>query len=264
MFNIKNFIPIFNIMLPDFSEIEKRIAEGFLLEELEARLRPTSEESTWANSSGGGFLAPDESLMEVVRNDYETLRFLGKDYVQMTQIASNVLEQSRRETFVRGNRLTRGARRFLAEHLRPTAGIDRKKYNLMRVGSFGHQSCPWNCNGQDSYGYPTSGSGHVYVMERGKETSDLMEKYLQIQIESSDREFPELSFNEAQEARRKVLRELERSIGIDFGGMDRVLYLSAFTVVTDLTPHLIGSHYFFEGDASYRTEPVKLLKLVGI
>ena len=48
---------------------------------------------------------------------------------------------------------------------------------------------------------------------------------------------------------------------VEFGGMDRVLYLSAFTVITDLTPHLIASHHFFQGDSSYRTDPRKLLQV---
>ena len=51
---------------------------------------------------------------------------------------------------------------------------------------------------------------------------------------------------------------------VDFGGLDRVLYLSAFTVITDLTPHLIATHYFFQGDASYRTDPRKLLRVAGM
>ncbi len=226
----------------DFSEIQRRITNGISVEELEARLRPQEyemKEGKWSDTSRGGFLAPNESLLGVVRADYDTLRSLGKTYEQMAQLAANFLEQV-------GKGYKGGT-----------------NFTLMRMDTMGLQSCPWGCNGRDEYEYRTSGSGHVYVVEKGNETSDLMKKHFQIQREASQMEFPELDFNEAQEARRKVLQERERSIGIDFGGMFRVSYLSAVTVITDLTPHLIASHYFFEGDSSYRTDPKKLLQVTG-
>jgi hypothetical protein len=251
----------------DFSEIQRRITNGMPIEELEARLKPQEpefKEGEWSDHSGGGFLAPDEKLIEVVRSDYDTLRVLGKNYEDMAQVAANVLEQVSREGYRGGNRLTAGVKKLLAKHWKPVANIDRKKFTPMQIMSMGSQSCPWGCSGKDESGYQTSGGNHVYVMEKGHESSGWMEKYLQIQMEAGDKEFPDLGFNEAQEARREVLRDLEKEIGIEFGGMDRVLYLSAFTVITDLTPHLIASHFFFEGDASYRTDPSKLIKVAGM
>ena len=221
----------------DFSEVQRRITNGFSVEELEARLKPQEPEfkdGEWSDHSGGGFLAPDESLIEVVRADYDTLRSLGKSYEEMAQLAANVLEQVSRESYMGGNRLTEGIRKLVARHWKPVAKIDRNKFTLMPISSMGLQSCPWGCNG-DEYGYRTSGSGHIYVMEKGKESSDLMERWI-----SGERDI------------------------VEFGGMDRVLYLSAFTVITDLTPHLIASHYFFEGDSSYRTDPRKLLQVAGM
>ncbi len=242
-----------------FSEIQRKITNGFSVEELEARLKPQGlefKDGEWPDHSEGGFLAPNERLMEVVRADYDTLHSLGKSYEEMAQIAANILEVARSECYTEGNRLAKSLKR-------PVVKMDRDKYILMPIISMGFQSCPWECK-RDKHKYRTFGPGHIYIMEKGKETSDLMEKYSQIQKEARDRKFPGLSFNEAQEARKKVLRDLEAAIGIKFGGMDRVLYLSAFTVITDLTPHLIASHYFFEGDSSYRTDPRKLLQVAGM
>ena len=61
-----------------------------------------------------------------------------------------------------------------------------------------------------------------------------------------------------------ISREKLREIGIEFGEMDRVMYLSSFLVVSDLTPHLIATHNFFQGEASYRTDPRKLLEVFGM
>ncbi len=221
----------------DFLEIQRRITGGFSVEELEARLKPQKpkfREGEWSDHSGGGFLAPHEILIKVIRADYDTLCSLGKSYEEMAQLAANYLERVSREGCRGGSRLTEGIRKLVARPWNPVAKIDRKRFTPMRIESLGFQSCPWECNG-DGYGYRTSGSGHIYVMEKGKESSDLMERFL----------------------------DGERDI-VEFGGMDRVLYLSAFTVITDLTPHLIASHYFFEGDSSYRTDPRKLLRVAGV
>lgn len=213
----------------DFSEVESRITTKFSITELEARLKPKDRESKvqeWEGQSDGGFLAPNESLMEIVRADYNLLCSLGKSYEEMAQLAANVLEQASKKNYSKGNRFAERVRKIVAKYWRPVTAFDQKKFTLMQIDSMGFQSCPWECK-KDEYGYRTSGSGHVYVME------------------ASGSKFPELNFNEAH------------------GGLSRALYLSAFTVITDLTPHLIASHYFFEGDYSYRTDPRKLLEVVN-
>lgn len=190
------------------------------IEELEARLKPREpnfREGEWSDHSAGGFLAPHESLMGVLRADYDALSSLGRTYEEMAQIADGVLKQG------------------INKRYKGTNTIDRDRFEWMPIGSGGVQTCPWGCRGIDGYGYYTSSSGHVYAMEKGKGDSDLMER----------------------------LFKGERDI-VKFGGMDRILYLSAFTVITGLTPHLIASHYFFEGDSSFRTDPRKLLQVVGL
>ncbi len=251
----------------DFSEIQRRITAGNSIEELEARLRPRKSEpreGQWSDFSRGGFLAPDERLLEVVQADYNTLCSRGKSYEEMAQVAANVLEQAGRESYHGGNRLTESVRTFAARYWRPVANIHRERFVVMPIGSFGSQSCPWECQGDDENGYPTSGSGHIHVAERGNDSSDLVERYMEIYSAAQTRKFPGLSPDDAQKARGEFLQEKEKEIGIEFGGMDRMLYLSSFTVITALTPHLIASHYFFQGDASYRTDPQKLLQIAGM
>lgn len=221
----------------DFPEIQRRITTKYSIEELEARLKPQKPEikdNAWTDISIGGFLAPNENLMEIIQSDYDTLCSLGKNYEEMAQLASNILDQSRRESyFVRGNWLTKILLSYTARHWKPLANINRKKFTITEMGSGGIQSCPWECNGKDEFGYNTYGSGQIYIIEKGKENLNLMKRWV----------------------------KGERDV-VEFGGMSRVLYLSAFTVITDLTPHLIASHYFFEGNSSYRTDPRKLLQVI--
>lgn len=258
----------------NFSEIEKRITAEIPLEELEARLRPqepTHEESTWNDHSGGGFLAPQERLLEVVRADYDTLSVLGKSYEEMAQLAAICLKQV--GEINRENLREKSWREKISRWLerKPTVvvkndgpKIDTTRFHPMLVGSFGIQSCPWGCQGLDSFGYSTLGGGHVYVREKEKQSFELMDKYEKIWDETWNMKFPELSPKDARAARERVQQERERSIGLEFGGMNRMLYLSYFTVITGLTPHLIASHYFFQGEASYRTDPKKLLQVMGL
>ena len=251
----------------DFSEIQRRITTGTSIEALEARLRPRKSEprdDQWSDFSRGGFLAPDERLLEVVQADYDTLSFLGKSYEEMAQVAANVLEQADRESYPGGNRLMQNLRTFAARYWRPVVNIHQEKFVIMPIGSFSSQSCPWECQGSDENGYPTSGSGHIYLTEKGNDSSDLLERYTQMYMDVQRKKFPGLSPDDTQKAREEFLREREKEMGIEFGGMDRMLYLSSFSVVTALTPHLIASHYFFQGDASYRTDPQKLLQIGGM
>lgn len=223
-----------------FSEIQRRITERFSVEELEARLRPQragSREDVWSDHSQGGFLAPHERLLDVVRADYDTLCALGKSYEEMAQGAAHVLEQQRRGTLY----------------------IDR--FTLLKSVGAGSQSCPWECTGKDAFGYDTNGSGHINVFEMGADIS-LANRWGEVHDAMLKRY--DQSDDHSREERRNQMREFERSIGVDFGGLDRAKYLCGFTVITDLTPHLIASHYFFQGDASYRTDPRRLLEVVGM
>ncbi len=257
-------------MLPPLSDIEKQLTGKFTLEELEARLKPRSEEeideeiekefeenpncpqknTSWHDFSTGGFLALQESLLDVVRRDYHTLQELGTDYETCARMADNILKQSSREGSVSG--LFRSIKKILAERHNPILTFDRDKYRFVHVLSAGVQTCPWGCSGRDAHGYSTVGSSNVYIVEKGKESTPLMEKYVT--------EMGKHMRSGRGKDERKILL---KNIGIEFGSMDRILYLSYHAVVTDLTPHLIATHHFFEGDASYRTDPRKLWNFVN-
>ncbi len=241
-------------MLPDITNIERRILAGTTLEALESRLKPANEGSTWSDASGGGFLAPNERLLEVVRADYETLVKMGKSYEEMAQVADRVLRQGREEkAWGNARNIRGGVRNLLRWYKERKIRVDEKKFDVIYACSAGRQGCPWNCT-EDRFGYRTQGSGHALVMSKGKEHYNLMEAYL-AEIERSDRE------DTSVEERKQKKMAFERRMGIEFGGIERMFYLSSFTVVTDLTPHLIASHYFFQGDASYRTDPEKVVAL---
>ncbi len=244
----------------DFSEIQRKVLAGIPLENLEARLRPFNHKNI-VGSSEGGFLAPDERLMDVVRADYDTLCSLGKSYREMAQLAAEINNQYERETYARGGVVMRKIRRLIAQHWKPVTKLDRKRFTFSGVLSAGFQECPWDCQGINEFGYPTASSGHVYVMEKGrersKEVSDLFRKI----CDGHDRIYEDNTLDGWDEKVR-AMSLFEESIGT-FGGLNRVSYLDAFTVITDLTPHLIASHHFFQGDACYRTDPKKLLQVTA-
>jgi hypothetical protein len=213
----------------DFLGIQKNTTGELTLEELEMRLKPKSSVNHWRDASTGGFLAPDESLIEVLKSDYSTLCSLGKDYLQMAELTSKILKQVNQNAYVSGNFVTQRIRKMLST---PIISLDNKHFDFMRIESLGHQSCPWGCRGTDQFGYTTSGVGRIYVMDKSKDLS---------------------SFN----------RIIGDESDLDaLGGLDKIMHSASFTVITDLTPHLIASHYFFQGEASYRTDPQKLLKLI--
>ena len=95
-------------------------------------------------------------------------------------------------------------------------------------------------------------------MERGKEDFESMRRYVlgrkEILLKAKEGSMSE-------EIKERWLREFERHFGVEYGGKDRLLCLHSFAIITDLTPHLIASHYFFQGEASYRTDPERLLKV---
>jgi len=201
----------------EFSEIEKRITKGICIKDLEEILRPQKPFSNdkWRDTSTGGFLAPNEKLLDVVRTDYDTLCSLGKTYGQMAKLADDIERQLWSDFQANQKSFTQKIKDYVFSTKKPViVNVDKERFNFLQMASFGSQSCPWGCTGIDEFGYHTSGCGHTVVIEKGKEKSNFMNS------------------------------------------------LSSFTVITGLTPHLIASHYFFEGNASYRTDPRKLLQLV--
>ncbi|MBS3123195.1 hypothetical protein J4437_01030 [Candidatus Woesearchaeota archaeon] len=106
----------------DFSEIQRKITSKYSIDELEARLKPGDskwKEDAWSDHSSGGFLAPTENLMDVVRADYDTLRILGKSYEEMANYASCFLKQVEKEGYHGKNALVEGISKLIAKHWKP-------------------------------------------------------------------------------------------------------------------------------------------------
>jgi hypothetical protein len=234
-----------------FDDILRKVTANLSVEELERRLKPREpvrDEGGWSDYSSGGFLAPQESFVDVMRADYDFLNSVGKSYGEMAQLAQRVLDEGYNKYRKKG--FGDGLRNLFSSRKIKVGDFDKNNFKIdAGIASGGIQSCPFGCDGNDDLGYATLGSGHIYVEKDGAEESELFEKYFEIQMETDD-----------MESEREKLRE----IGIEFGEMDRVMYLSSFLVVSDLTPHLIATHNFFQGEASYRTDPRKLLEVFGM
>ncbi len=235
------------MVLPDLSSIIANLC----VDEIEPILYPKA--LGWNDSSAGGFLAPGEKLVDVVSRDYHVLESLGVDYEQMARFAHEILKAEDAKSMkpvVKQGFLSRLFRRSASELTKPVSMFDTSRFASTLISSMGRQSCPWGC-ASDSFGYSTYGSGQVLIREKlnGVDVADpLLREYGEAQFRSLEGGPPIESW----------LKEK----GIAFGGISRVFYLSSYLVVTDLTPHLIATHHFFEGDASYRTDPVKLLNIV--
>ena len=189
---------------------------------LEAKLRPADGNNGWNDASRGGFLAPEESLLTVVRQDYDTLTTLGMDYAQMAKLAADVLKQTRKEA------MAGPVGSIIARNWRPLVRFDRKRFDVAQIGSMGAQGCPWKCDRRDAFGYQPFGSNYVYIKESGN-GDEILERYMEELRETG--------------GERDSLRTSERRAGIGFGGMDRAIYLSAFLIITDLTPHRFSPVY---------------------
>ena len=219
--------------LPELSQIVSSLDT----ERVEPRLYPAAD--CWDDSSQGGFLAPGERLVDIVVQDYETLQRLGVDYKEMAAIASDILSTPQSKGFL--------ASLFSGDIFRKKVSpYDSRVFESSHIGSMGLQSCPWGCR-MGVNGYSTAGSGQIYFNQKvnGVVRQPLMEEYAAAFLGRDKKKFS----------------EWKQEIGITFGDTERILYLSCFTVVTDLTPHLISKHFFFQGDASFRTDPAKLLEV---
>ena len=118
-------------------------------------------------------------------------------------------------------------KRLLPKREAPETRYDKNRFMVMAVGSCGFQDCPWGCH-EDKFGYPTYSGTHTYIFEK----------------DSSGK--PPINAEEVGDE-----------------GANTYLSKKAFLVVTGLTPHLIASHGFFEGNTPYRTNPERLLEFIN-
>ena len=219
-------------MLPEFYEIEKQLTGKYSLKELEARLRSGkcgSDNKIWKNMSSAGFITSDESLIEVVKKDYEFLKDMSIDYKQMAEMAEKILKQAWSNN--KTTKIDRLLQNIGLKKLNCEEVYDPSKFDVILPPSFGSQSCPWGCEGTDEFGYKTHGSGHIFVHKKNHEEDE--DRIITLQNQFGDMNGLYLYYNET----------------------------SAVTI-TALTPHLIAEHHFFQGNTCYRTDPQKLLEFV--
>jgi len=108
--------------------------------------------------------------------------------------------------------------------------------------SCGVQGCPWYCTSKYE---PASDVIFIYHQEIHKEDIRVMENLFFSEFASKEDPLIPYRIRKAHE-NRHFLRE-------------------RFGVVTQMHPHLIGEHYFFEGlESPYRADPVVLIKALGI
>lgn len=251
-------------MMPRLSDIEKELIRNTSLEDLEMKLKPQEEGHPWKDASGGGFLAPDEKLLQVIRRDHKTLIDLGKNYQEMAKICHDFLQDNKKldRSQTRTQRiLAKLIGMIFSEADHRLIKYDRERFGTRKIFSMGSQSCPWGCK-EDKDGYEIAGNGHIYIMNK-TDTGDLEKRYLKGMWEMMKKEYPDMEYEEAKKVRKEEEDEFMKSLGVEYGDISRLLYLSAYSVVTDLTPHLVSKHYFFQGDSAFRTDPRKLMEFVN-
>jgi len=223
----------------DDPETTKIITKGIPLEKLELRLRPTqfAEKNPaikidgWTDHSGGGFLGSKEGLIETILEDYHAIKRLGKTYDELAEACRIILMQPAKKY------LKKAGKEFIKLQ------YNKKRFMFQSISSCGFQSCPWGCE--------DGGTGHIYI-EDLKNPQPVKQKY--------EPKFIEFLGDD------KKTEKLWQEIGIEqtgFDGFERFLYLINFLTITDLTPHLISEHYFFQGKGSaYRTDPERLVEFL--
>ncbi|MCX6818508.1 MAG: hypothetical protein NT129_00730 [Candidatus Aenigmarchaeota archaeon] len=122
---------------------------GIPLDLLEYRLRPRSiaekstlKDSRWRYHSEEGFLGPNESLLDVIVQDYRTVKRLGKTYRELAIACYRILTESHREAYERDVSIGKEER----EMIRKLGELqyDKERFELVKFG-WGIQPCPW-CN----------------------------------------------------------------------------------------------------------------------
>lgn len=130
------------------------IERGIPLKELEERLKPAkhSSNSEWEDKSYEGFLGPNESLMDLIQEDYKTLKKFGVSYDQIAQKIKE-LEKSNENT-INGH------------------------YFVIREYCCGAQSCPWDDGNRDGDFYMIVGDKenqeHIAFVEKWKTAGGIL------------------------------------------------------------------------------------------
>lgn len=219
---------------PKFKEL---IEKGIALERLEMRLKPElglddrdaeiKEHDGYSDYSQEGFLGADENLPDVVQEDWEVVERYGATHGEIAEALNRAI--------------------FAEEMPNPEYKIEHLSESL------GFQGCPWEC--KDKY---NKGNGIILIYNIQKTSEEDLEAIrfasiigyggvnkIQENLEGEDDELLACFLESIPESRNDLT--------------DRI------AVVTEIHPHLIGRHYFFEGKHSlYRADPRLLIPALNL
>jgi hypothetical protein len=206
---------------PKFRE---QIEKGLPLERLERRLRPESGSDDWdaersqhdgfGDYSHKGFLGADESLLDVVYDDWAVVERFGTTHQKIAEALGEAIKAKK---------------------------MPNPEYAIQQdISTLGLQRCPWECDGRYERG---NGIILIYNVQRNSQ-QDLMAVTMSVMMGN----------------RLDEMEEEMAGFSKDAGDLsDRVV------VVTELHPHLIGEHHFFEGKQSpYRADPRVLVHSLNL
>ncbi|MBI5065620.1 hypothetical protein HZA97_05270 [Candidatus Woesearchaeota archaeon] len=222
-------------------EFVKLVEGGVPLAELEQRLRP-------GNSSQVGFIGQNENLIELVHSDLQIVEKYGTTHKEIADKLTELMIKSReKKSFL--NALFSKEQELLSKDY---------EFSPAKLLTMGAQNCPWGCNcwGQ------TSG----YIIKKGLSDDKLLRTGIEI-VMASEGKIEELEnlYNTIKEinpgshgvqAYKKMLEEVRRA---------QENGLLCYVAITELLPHLIEQHHFFEGKQSpYRADPELLIKALNL
>jgi len=218
---------------PKFREL---IGNGIPIERLEKRLRPklglddweeeAKEHDEFGDYSREGFLGNNERLLEVVKADWETVERYGTTHQEIAEALAKAIKRRKVPN-----------RQYTFEH---------------KVASGGLQGCPWGCKEEYKRG---NGIILIYNTEKTSQTDIMALMYTLMLGEEKGRRMEEEIGD-----RNPAIVSLLKSVSKNQGDMsDRIAALS------EIHPHLIGEHYFFEGRQSpYRADPQVLIPALNL
>lgn len=176
-----------------------------------------------------GFLGENDSLVQTVLEDRATLKGFGITYNQVADRVKEFLDE-----------VSEGFWKPEIKEVDGEIGTGRVYEDLIVtiLGTNGYQWCPWGCPMRE--GYISSSmivTEHVKSWDKSQQVlREVNENYIRLPVEE----------------RRKI--RTEHTIKIKYN-----------MILTEMSPHLIRDHKFFEGKGSpYRMEPKTLIEWLGL
>jgi hypothetical protein len=184
--------------------------------------------------SHAGFLGKDESLLELIQKDLKVVFGAGTTPAAIANVLAAAMSSYNERVFpeLAGAPLSGGF-----------------EYMPIRIGHGGVQECPW----EDVIGGITRGLIFRQDFSKFERMSvmGVMSGFDENSIDWIKRSG--MSFGSSTEEIDQVIERMSKGLGTEI------------VIVTDLLPHLIAQHYFFEGrGTSFRADPATLISAFGL